>query len=246
MSSAPWYAAAGDTPLGHQKNWKGAGPREESVWAARVRKTFQATKFRKGACENCGSMTHKSAEVGPVGCTACGASTGGAHVARLSAERDARGPSHRSAWSVLARSVPSGRARTSLPTRRWRTRGGSRTTRSATGTAAMTPRTTSRRWRDSNAYRSCSRRRSSRSSWRQGGVCFGRRLLACLAWRCCDTRGAVSPSGGESDSGGGGAEGGGGSAGGREGGRQAGGHGGVCQSGEASAAGGRGGQRGDG
>ena len=47
--------------LKHQKNWKG-GDTSSSNWYDRGAKTGQATKFRKGACENCGAMTHKSKE----------------------------------------------------------------------------------------------------------------------------------------------------------------------------------------
>ena len=42
----------------HQKAW-GPGEKDGGRWYERGVKTFQATKFRKGACENCGAMTHK-------------------------------------------------------------------------------------------------------------------------------------------------------------------------------------------
>ncbi|CAG9466178.1 unnamed protein product [Pedinophyceae sp. YPF-701] len=59
MSSAPWYLNNDQPSLKHQKNWKD-GPKDTREWYKRGKKAFQATKFRKGACENCGSMTHKS------------------------------------------------------------------------------------------------------------------------------------------------------------------------------------------
>ena len=49
--------------LKHQKAWKesdGDGKdSKDGNWYKRGVKTFQANKFRKGACENCGAMTHK-------------------------------------------------------------------------------------------------------------------------------------------------------------------------------------------
>jgi len=44
--------------LAHQKAFK-PQDNESGEWYLRGVKTFQATKFRKGACENCGAMTHK-------------------------------------------------------------------------------------------------------------------------------------------------------------------------------------------
>ena len=59
-ASTPWYLASGsDAPsLKHQKDWRdrpGAtgGTRVKVGGAGRA-----ATKFRKGACTNCGAMTH--------------------------------------------------------------------------------------------------------------------------------------------------------------------------------------------
>ncbi len=57
MASAPWYLAQ-KPGLKHQKAW-GPGEKDGGRWYERGVKTFQATKFRKGACENCGAMTHK-------------------------------------------------------------------------------------------------------------------------------------------------------------------------------------------
>mmetsp|Transcript_2999 Transcript_2999/g.5896 ORF Transcript_2999/g.5896 Transcript_2999/m.5896 type:complete len:553 (+) Transcript_2999:206-1864(+) len=58
MASAPWYLNTSGPSLKHQQNWneKKTGDRN---WYERGAKVFQADKYRKGACENCGSMTHK-------------------------------------------------------------------------------------------------------------------------------------------------------------------------------------------
>ncbi len=58
MASAPWYLNQDQPTLKHQKNWKGQS-KTESAWYDRGAKVFQATKYRKGACGNCGSMSHK-------------------------------------------------------------------------------------------------------------------------------------------------------------------------------------------
>eukprot|EP00850_Spirogloea_muscicola_P017918 SM000159S01749 [mRNA] locus=s159:3356:7542:+ [translate_table: standard] len=57
MSSAPWYLNAERPSLKHQRNWK-QDPNYTKEWYDRGAKTFQANKYRKGACENCGAMTH--------------------------------------------------------------------------------------------------------------------------------------------------------------------------------------------
>ena len=59
MASAPWYLSNDGPSLKHQKNWKG-GVEDTKVWYDRGAKVHQATKYRKGACENCGSMSHKT------------------------------------------------------------------------------------------------------------------------------------------------------------------------------------------
>jgi pre-mRNA-processing factor SLU7 len=63
MSSAPWYLNQDQPTLKHQKNWKGSGTSTSAQeWYVRgaAAKGFQATKYRKGACTNCGSMSHKA------------------------------------------------------------------------------------------------------------------------------------------------------------------------------------------
>jgi len=50
MASAPWYLNTSHPSLKHQKNWKG-GVQDEKAWYDRGVKVFQATKYRKGACE---------------------------------------------------------------------------------------------------------------------------------------------------------------------------------------------------
>ncbi|KAF2286816.1 hypothetical protein GH714_030500 [Hevea brasiliensis] len=43
--------------LRHQRKWK-SGPNYSKSWYDRGAKVYQAEKYRKGACENCGAMTH--------------------------------------------------------------------------------------------------------------------------------------------------------------------------------------------
>ncbi|PRW33892.1 Pre-mRNA-splicing factor SLU7 [Chlorella sorokiniana] len=59
MASAPWYLNSDQPSLKHQKNWKDKVT-DEMRWYDRGAKVFQANKYRKGACENCGSMGHKT------------------------------------------------------------------------------------------------------------------------------------------------------------------------------------------
>ncbi|CAL1407974.1 unnamed protein product [Linum trigynum] len=65
MASAPWYLNPEKKLPGlkHQrkrKNPSDAPPihNTESAWYDRGAKVFQAEKYRKGACENCGAMSH--------------------------------------------------------------------------------------------------------------------------------------------------------------------------------------------
>lgn len=57
MSSAPWYLNAERPSLKHQRKWK-SDPNYTKEWYDRGAKIFQADKYRKGACMNCGAMTH--------------------------------------------------------------------------------------------------------------------------------------------------------------------------------------------
>lgn len=57
MSSAPWYLNAERPSLKHQRKWK-SDPNYTKAWYDRGAKIYQAEKYRKGACENCGAMTH--------------------------------------------------------------------------------------------------------------------------------------------------------------------------------------------
>ncbi|CAN0908463.1 Pre-mRNA-splicing factor SLU7-A [Linum grandiflorum] len=57
MSSAPWYLNAEKPSLKHQRKWK-SDPNYTKSWYDRGAKVFHAEKYRKGACQNCGAMTH--------------------------------------------------------------------------------------------------------------------------------------------------------------------------------------------
>ena len=62
ISSAPWYLAQEAPSLKHQR---ASAPRElttiDKGWYKRGDEVVaeRATKYRKGACANCGAMTHK-------------------------------------------------------------------------------------------------------------------------------------------------------------------------------------------
>ena len=61
ISSAPWYLEKSDDYLQHQRSTKEVIKGE---WYDRGKANQKnvPTKFRKGACTNCGAMTHKAKE----------------------------------------------------------------------------------------------------------------------------------------------------------------------------------------
>lgn len=59
MTSAPWYLNSDRPTLKHQKNWKNKIT-DSKQWYDRGQKVFQASKWRKGSCENCGSISHQT------------------------------------------------------------------------------------------------------------------------------------------------------------------------------------------
>jgi len=62
IAQAPWYIDQGGPSLKHQKIREGVGKEKSSFreWYKRGAKAGPAAKaYRKGACENCGAMSHK-------------------------------------------------------------------------------------------------------------------------------------------------------------------------------------------
>lgn len=129
MKDAPWYLGSSAPSLKHQKDWREGGSdgpnpssssslsaaaalaakRKASALPQRGDKVFQATTFRKGACENCGAMTHKARD-----CLerprARKAKLTGKHIAAdeaLALSGAAAGPSTSSFASVAAALTPS-------------------------------------------------------------------------------------------------------------------------------------------
>jgi len=64
MSQAPWYISDGKVGLKHQRmSHFGLESQKSTIstkFQPKVRQGPRASKFRKGACENCGAMTHKT------------------------------------------------------------------------------------------------------------------------------------------------------------------------------------------
>eukprot|EP01137_Pigoraptor_chileana_P033117 Opistho-2@23549 len=64
ISQAPWYLNARGPGLQHQRRQDAEAEASSRLeeWYIRGEGTQKATKFRKGACENCGALTHKKKE----------------------------------------------------------------------------------------------------------------------------------------------------------------------------------------
>lgn len=61
IKKAPWYVTK-DEEGGELQHQRRAGEQMQSIYDATTRNVSQAviTKFRKGACTNCGAMTHQA------------------------------------------------------------------------------------------------------------------------------------------------------------------------------------------
>ena len=60
MASAPWYLNSDHPSLKHQKDWRQHADDDMNMAYDRGKKVFQATKYRKGACQKCGSQSKQS------------------------------------------------------------------------------------------------------------------------------------------------------------------------------------------
>ncbi|KAI9096231.1 Pre-mRNA splicing Prp18-interacting factor-domain-containing protein [Phlyctochytrium arcticum] len=62
ISQAPWYLDIDHPTLKHQRSQFEEGSKINEWYARGARAGPAATKYRKGACENCGAMSHKTKE----------------------------------------------------------------------------------------------------------------------------------------------------------------------------------------
>ena len=58
ITIAPWYLNQQQPSLSHQKFFQKVEKSDMNSWYARGQRGYQATKYRKGACDNCGALTH--------------------------------------------------------------------------------------------------------------------------------------------------------------------------------------------
>lgn len=60
ISKRPFYAGEGDEETDYLEHQRLHKQKQDSKWYDRGKKGTAATKYRKGACENCGAMGHKA------------------------------------------------------------------------------------------------------------------------------------------------------------------------------------------